>query len=143
AEMTHHYNTPNVDTQALVTQPQADLSFAFDNSENLQAVAMTDKQMQETQGAWVANAVGAGFGGLLGHFGYMGSVASGGQYNLGYHLGSIGTGMGTGFFSPVGVVGRSIAMTTATQQLGAGATGIAGAVGTGYLGNQFNTLNIR
>lgn len=52
AEMTHHYNTPNVDTQALVTQPQADLSFAFDNSENLQAVAMTDKQMQDTEGAF-------------------------------------------------------------------------------------------
>jgi len=30
---------------------QADLSFAFDDAENLQAVFMTDGQMQETEGA--------------------------------------------------------------------------------------------
>ena len=31
---------------------QADLSFAFDDAENLQAVFMTDGQMQETEGAF-------------------------------------------------------------------------------------------
>ena len=59
AEMTVHYNTPSVDTQTVVlpqttvsaTTPQADLSFAFDNVENLQATDMTLAEMQETEGA--------------------------------------------------------------------------------------------
>ncbi|ANB90707.1 hypothetical protein MOVS_00320 [Moraxella ovis] len=42
--------TPSVE---LSTQPiqATDLSFAFDDTQNLQAVAMTDSQMQETEGA--------------------------------------------------------------------------------------------
>lgn len=47
-----NYNTPNVVKQsAVVVQPQADLNFAFDNSENLQATAMTDDEMKKTEGA--------------------------------------------------------------------------------------------
>ena len=46
AETTAHYNTPITE----LSSQQADLSFAFDNVENLQAVVMTDGQMQETRG---------------------------------------------------------------------------------------------
>ena len=65
-------------TPAQTTTQEVDLSFAFDDIENLQVKEMTVAQMQETEGAWVANAVGAGFGGLTGHFAYMGSVAASG-----------------------------------------------------------------
>lgn len=61
AETTAHYNTPSVTAQPatfdVVSQQvapvttQADLSFAFDDAENLQALAMTDGEMAETQGA--------------------------------------------------------------------------------------------
>ena len=46
AETTAHYNTPVTE----LSSQQADLSFAFDDVENLQATDMTDGQMQETQG---------------------------------------------------------------------------------------------
>ena len=39
------------DTTATTPAPRADLSFAFDGAENLQAVAMTDAQMSDTEGA--------------------------------------------------------------------------------------------
>jgi len=52
---------------------QADLSFAFDDVENLQAVAMTDGQMQETQGA-VAPLVAYGI--RMGVMGTIGAVAN-------------------------------------------------------------------
>ncbi|AKG06895.1 hypothetical protein AAX05_00305 [Moraxella bovoculi] len=59
AETTAHYNTPSVDAQTIVlpqttvsaTTPQADLSFAFDDAENLQTKEMTTTEMQETEGA--------------------------------------------------------------------------------------------
>ena len=60
AETTAHYNTPITE----LSSQQADLSFAFDNVENLQAVVMTDGQMQETQGAWVPYAIGGAIGGI-------------------------------------------------------------------------------
>ncbi|AKG06901.1 hypothetical protein AAX06_00340 [Moraxella bovoculi] len=55
--------TPSVE---LSTQPiqATDLSFAFDDTQNLQAVAMTDSQMQETEGAWIPYAVGGAIGGI-------------------------------------------------------------------------------
>ena len=121
---------------------QADLSFAFDDVENLQAVAMTDGQMQETQGAWVANAVGGLAGGLGGHFGYMGSVNSG-QYNFGHHATSVVGGAGLGFVSPVKAVGRAIVMTKGTQAaVNATITIVSPIVGS-IVGKQFKTLNIR
>ena len=61
AETTTHYNTPSVTAQPTTldvvsqqvapTATQADLSFAFDDVENVQALAMTDGEMAETQGA--------------------------------------------------------------------------------------------
>ena len=122
---------------------QADLSFAFDDVENLQAVAMTDGQMQETQRAWVANAFGGLAGGLGGHFGYMGSVAASGQYNFGHHATSVVGGAGLGFVSPVKAVGRAIVMTKGTQAaVNATITIVSPIVGS-IVGKQFKTLNIR
>ena len=67
--------TPSVELSTQPTQ-EADLSFAFEDTQNLQATVMTDSQMQETQGAWVANAVG----GLAGMYGAgYGYLASGGN----------------------------------------------------------------
>lgn len=54
--------TPSVELSTQPTQ-EADLSFAFENTQNLQATVMTDSQMQETQGAWVTTAFGAAVGG--------------------------------------------------------------------------------
>lgn len=42
--------TPSVELSTQPTQA-TDLSFAFDDTQNLQAVVMTDSQMQETEGA--------------------------------------------------------------------------------------------
>ncbi|VEG13221.1 hypothetical protein [Moraxella cuniculi] len=54
AEMTTHYNT---------VSPQTDLSFAFDDSQNLQATAMTEQEMAETEGAWFPVAIALNVGG--------------------------------------------------------------------------------
>lgn len=54
AETTVYQTIPNTTPSVeLSTQPtqEADLSFAFDDTQNLQAVVMTDSQMQETEGA--------------------------------------------------------------------------------------------
>ena len=72
AEMISHYNTSITELTPIteLSTKQADLSFAFDDAENLQAVVMTDKEMAETQGAvapWVA---GAGLGAAAGGIGY-------------------------------------------------------------------------
>ena len=58
-------NTPAVANETVAYSETADLAFAFEDVENLQAVAMTDKQMAETQGAalplaFVALATGGG-----------------------------------------------------------------------------------
>lgn len=63
AEVALHQTTPSVELSTQPTQ-EADLSFAFDDTQNLQAVAMTDSQMRETEGAWVPYAVGGAIGGI-------------------------------------------------------------------------------
>ena len=130
AETTAHYNTPITE----LSTKQADLSFAFDDAENLQAVAMTDGQMEETQGAWVPNVVGGVAGGLGGHFGYMSSVVTSGQYNFGDHLASVGLGALGGVASPATGIG-SVAW-------GLG-FGTASGAATGYLTSKFPTINVK
>ena len=70
AETITHYNTPSTELTPVteLSTQQADLSFAFDDVENLQAVAMTDGQMQETQGAVApyVGRIGLGFAGGFG-----------------------------------------------------------------------------
>ncbi|AKG18120.1 hypothetical protein AAX09_00330 [Moraxella bovoculi] len=67
AETTVYQTIPSTAPSVeLSTQPtqEADLSFAFEDTQNLQAVAMTDKEMAETEGAWVPYAVGGAIGGI-------------------------------------------------------------------------------
>ena len=130
-------------TPAQTTTQEVDLSFAFDDIENLQVKEMTVAQMQETEGAWVANAVGAGFGGLTGHFAYMGSVAASGQYNFGHHMATVGTGAGLGFVSPVSAAGRAIAMSAGTKFATNTAISLGGPTAGVVLGNRFKTLNVK
>ncbi|WP_435938905.1 hypothetical protein ACSF85_00320 [Moraxella bovoculi] len=55
--------TPSVELSTQPTQ-EADLSFAFEDTQNLQAKEMTLAEMQETEGAWVPYAVGGAIGGI-------------------------------------------------------------------------------
>lgn len=130
-------------TPAKTTAQEMELSFAFDDVENLQVKEMTVAQMQETEGAWVANAVGAGFGGLTGHFAYMGSVAASGQYNFGHHVAAVGTGAGLGFVSPVSAAGRAITMSAGTKVATNTAISLGGRTAGVVLGNRFKTLNVK
>lgn len=130
-------------TPAKTTAQEMELSFAFDDIENLQVKEMTVAQMQETEGAWVANAVGGLAGGLGGHFAYMGSVAASGQYNFGHHATSVVGGAGLGFVSPVKAVGRAIVMTKGTQAAVNAAITIGSPTVGSIVGKQFKTLNIR
>ena len=70
---------------------QADLSFAFDGTENLQATDMTLAEMQETQGA--AGPWGAVIGGAVG--------AASGFY--GGWAGQVGGKVGTAIFGSTSV----------------------------------------
>ena len=86
------------------------MSFAFDDVENLQAVAMTDGQMQETQGA-VAPLVAYGI--RMGVMGNIGAVANtcGAVANTWSHYSNTGkwswSAAGRGFI--VGAVGGGTA----------------------------------
>lgn len=130
AETTAHYNTPSVELSTQTT----DLSFAFDDVENLQTKEMTATEMQETEGAVALHAIGGIAGGLGGHFGYMSSVAVSGQYNFGGHLASVGFGALGGAASPAKGIG-SVAW-------GLG-FGTASGAGTGYLTSKFPTVNVK
>lgn len=93
AEMTAHYNT---------VSPQTDLSFAFDNSQNLQATAMTEQEMAETEGAWAVPGAIAGAG--MGAWNYMGNAASSGQFKWSGLATNVATGAVVGGLTgPVGL----------------------------------------
>lgn len=93
AEMTTHYNT---------VSPQTDLSFAFDNSQNLQATAMTEQEMAETEGAWAVPGAIAGAG--MGAWNYMGNAASSGQFKWSGLATNVATGAVVGGLTgPVGL----------------------------------------
>lgn len=88
--------TPSVELSTQPTQ-EVDLSFAFEDTQNLQATVMTDSQMQETQGAWVANAVG----GLAGMYGAGYGYLAGGGNDPYKFIGAAAMGGALGFASPV------------------------------------------
>lgn len=88
--------TPSVELSTQPTQ-EADLSFAFEDTQNLQATVMTDSQMQETQGAWVANAVG----GLAGMYGAGYGYLAGGGNDPYKFISAAAMGGALGFASPV------------------------------------------
>ena len=70
AETDVNYNTPSTELTPVteLSTQQADLSFAFDDAENLQATDMTLAEMQETQGAVApyVGRIGLGFAGGFG-----------------------------------------------------------------------------
>ncbi|MCL1623039.1 hypothetical protein M2R47_02060 [Moraxella sp. Tifton1] len=92
--------TPSVELSTQPTQT-TDLSFAFEDIQNLQTVVMTDSQMQETEGAWAANAFGGIMGGIGGHYGYVASYVASGTYNKRAHLAAVGTGAAMGAINPI------------------------------------------
>lgn len=72
-------DTATVATPTTTEVSTQDLIFAFDDAENLQAVAMTNDEMQDTQGAWAVPGAIAGAG--IGAWGYMGGVAGSGNFS--------------------------------------------------------------
>lgn len=87
------YPTPSVELSTQFNEA-TDLSFAFDDTQNLQATVMTDSQMQETQGAWVANAVG----GLAGMYGAGYGYLAGGGNDPYKFIGAAAMGGGSSWF---------------------------------------------
>ena len=124
AETTAHYNTPITE----LSSQQADLSFAFDDAENLQAVVMTDKEMAETEGAWANFAIGAGIGAVGGHFSYMSGAIASNSYNWKAHAIAVGVGAGTGLLNPVSKASHLIngMRGVAAATTGSAAVGYAG-----------------
>ena len=124
AETTAHYNTPITE----LSTKQADLSFAFDDAENLQAVVMTDKEMAETEGAWANFAIGAGIGAVGGHFSYMSGAIASNSYNWKAHAIAVGVGAGTGLLNPVSKASHLIngMRGVAAATTGSAAVGYAG-----------------
>lgn len=110
AEVTQPVSTPQAEAVVFNNDlNNTDLSYAFGDSQDLQVQAMTNQQMAETQGAWVANAVGGIAGGLGGHFGYMAQSAFTGEYNFRSHMVSVGIGAVGGAVNPVAGVGSAAA----------------------------------
>ncbi|SPX86979.1 Uncharacterised protein [Moraxella ovis] len=136
AEVTLHQTTLSVELSTQPTQA-TDLSFAFDDVENLQAIVMTDKEMAETEGAVANFAIGSIMGGLGGHYGYLASSVASGTHNKYAHLAAITTGAGAGAMSPV--VGAT-AMVNGMRGVAVGA--VVGGV-NGYASTLGTTHNIR
>lgn len=137
AETSANYNTNQTVGQ------EVDLSAIFADNQNLQVATLSTQEMQETEGAWVANAVGATIGGLTGHFGYMGSVAASGQYNFANHMGAVGIGTASGFFNPGKSALKAIAMTEGGKAVATGVVTIGGTAITGHMSNKVKTLNVK
>ena len=132
AETTAHYNTPITELTPVteLSTKQADLSFAFDDAENLQAVVMTDKEMAETEGAFLPWVAGAGIGAVGGHFSYMSGAIASGTYNPYYHGASVLGGAGVGLLNPI----------TSGAALLNGAAGVAAGAGAGAFAGHASTL---
>lgn len=129
AEMTSHYNTPSVE---LSTQ-QADLSFAFDDVENLQVTDMTLAEMQETEGAllpaaapFVLGVVGGGaFGAWSNHASSY--YKNGRPASVKSTLYATGGGMVGGAYSGVMLKGAGISTSLFAKSAWKGGTGVANA----------------
>lgn len=99
----------------------------------MQLAELSQKEMKETEGAWVANAIGGVMGGVGGHFSYMaGSIASR-SYNRNAHLATIAGGAALGAANPI----RGGADLIRGMGLSAAGVGVGGA--TGYFGGRGRT----
>ncbi len=95
-------DTTTVATPTTTEVSTQDLAFAFDDAENLQAVAMTNDEMQDTQGAWAVPGAIAGAG--MGAWNYMGNAASSGQFKWSGLATNVATGAVVGGLTgPVGL----------------------------------------
>lgn len=110
-----------------------ELAYAFGANTDLQAKSMTNHEMQDTQGAWIANAVGGVLGGLGGHFGYMAGSIGSDSYSAKNHLTAVGLGAVGGAANPVAGLGSAVATF--------GLTGATTGVST-YIGNKAPLTNI-
>lgn len=103
----------------------------------MQLAELSQKEMKETEGEWIPNAVGGIMGGVGGHFSYMASAVASGSYNRNAHWAAIGTGALIGAASPING-GRTLINGMRGVAVGAVAGGI-----TGYAGSMGKNTNIR
>lgn len=103
----------------------------FNNTpeQQVQVEELSQKEMKETEGEWVANAIGAIAGGIGGHLGYMAGAVMGGSYNFNEHMASIGVGALLGAANPVEGVGSALTTLGGTA-VGTGIVTFAGRTGT-------------
>lgn len=78
-------------------QVHNELAYAFGDNTDLQAKAISNQEMNDTQGAWVANAIG----GLAGMYGAGYGYVAGGGNNPYKFVGAAALGGALGFASPV------------------------------------------
>ena len=103
----------------------------------MQLAELSQKEMKETEGEWIPNAVGGIMGGVGGHFSYMAGAVASGSYNRNAHWATIGTGALIGAASPING-GRALINGMRGVAVGAVAGGI-----TGYAGSMGKNTNIR
>lgn len=114
---------------------QADFESRVFANRDVKAVELSQAEMKETEGAWVANAIGGVMGGVGGYFGYMASSVASGTYNRNAHLAAIGTGAAIGAFNPINgarsfIAGaRGMALGTASGAI----NGYASSTGTTHI----------
>lgn len=103
----------------------------------MQLAELSQKEMKETEGEWIPNAVGGIMGGVGGHFSYMASAIASGSYNREAHWATIGGGALIGAMNPING-GRALINGMRGVAVGAVAGGI-----TGYAGSTGKNTDIR
>lgn len=103
----------------------------------MQLAELSQKEMKETEGEWIPNAVGGIMGGVGGHFSYMAHAVASGSYNRNSHWAAIGTGALIGAANPING-GRALINGMRGVAVGTVASGI-----TGYAGSMGKNTNIR
>jgi len=125
AETDVNYNTPKTE----LSTKQADLSFAFDDAENLQATDMTLVEMQKTQGAALPFVAGILVGGVIGAWSNHGaSYAKNGRLaSTKSTLYATGGGMVGGVYSGAMLKGAGISTSIFAKSAWKSGTGVANA----------------
>ncbi|MBG8685264.1 hypothetical protein E4K46_11685 [Neisseria meningitidis] len=103
----------------------------------MQLAELSQKEMKETEGEWIPNAVGGIMGGVGGHFSYMASAIASGSYNRNEHWTAIGGGALIGAMNPING-GRALINGMRGVAVGTVAGGI-----NGYAGSTGKNTDIR
>ena len=116
-------------TPAQTTTQEVDLSFAFDDIENLQVKEMTVAQMQETQGAALPFVAGVLMGGAIGAWTNHGAshAKNGRLASTKSTLYATGGGMVGGVYSGAMLKGAGISTSIFAKSAWKGGTGVANA----------------